>query len=93
MEIGSEPIVPLSSLEPCLEPMEIPKLIFEPQKVGQPPHNFGYVYEHDGKNRGEVREEVRFIDLFAGSGGYHQGVTQVPGLKGVAAVEYWDTAW
>jgi DNA (cytosine-5)-methyltransferase 1 len=30
--------------------------------------------------------------LFAGSGGYHQGVTQVPGFNGIAAVEWWETA-
>ena len=91
---GSEPIVPLSSLTPCLEPSGMPELLFERQRVGQPPHNFGYVYENDGKNRSEERtEDIKFIDLFAGSGGYHQGVMQVPGFQGVAAVEWWDTAW
>lgn len=90
---GTEPIVPLSSLKPCLEPSVVPELMFERQQVGQPPHNFGFVYENDGKNRGEEREEIPFIDLFAGSGGFHQGVMQVPGFKGIAAVEWWQTAW
>ncbi|CAB9524005.1 Modification methylase [Seminavis robusta] len=89
---GSEPILPLSSLKPCHDPSDKPDLLFEPQQIGQSPHNFGFVYENDGKNRGEEREEIKFLDLFAGAGGYHQGVMQVPGLKGVAAVEYWDTA-
>ena len=89
---GSEPILPLSSLKPCSEPSQIPELMFERQKIGQPPHNFGYVYETDGKNRGEERKDIRFIDLFAGSGGFHQGVMQVHGFEGVAAVEYWETA-
>ena len=91
---GSEPIVPLSSIKPCLEPSTMPELMFERQQMGQPPHNFGYVYEHDGKNRGEEREKaIEFIDLFAGSGGFHQGVMKVPGFQGVAAVEWWETAW
>lgn len=89
---GSEPIVPLSSLKPCADPPRLPELLFEPQQVGQPPHNFGFVYENDGKNRGQERKEIPFIDLFAGSGGFHQGIMQVPGFKGVAAVEYWDKA-
>lgn len=90
---GSEPIVPLSSLTPCSEPSKIPELLYERQQPGQPPHNFGYVYENDGKNRGEERGDMDFVDLFAGSGGYHQGVMQVPGMNGIAAVEYWKTAW
>lgn len=90
---GLEPIVPLSSLQPCATPSELPKLLFEPQQTGQPPHNFGFVYEQDGKNRVAERDEFPFIDLFSGSGGFHQGVMQVPGFKGVAAVEWWDTAW
>lgn len=92
-EAGSEPIVPLSSLKPCFEPIDIPELVFEPQQVGHPPHNFGYVYEHDGNNLGEEREEIRFLDCFSGAGGFHQGMEQVPGFKGAAAVEYWETAW
>ena len=90
---GSEPILPLSSLRPCLEPSEIPELMFERQQLGEPPHNFGFVYENNGKNRGEEREEIRFNDYFAGSGGFHQGVMQVSGMKGIAAVEWWETAW
>lgn len=91
---GLEPIIPLSSLKPSTEITTMPALMFERQQLGQPPMNFGYVYENDGNNRGEEREgDIRFIDLFAGSGGFHQGVTQVPGFKGVAAVEYWRTAW
>ena len=90
---GSEPVVPLSALKPCHEPSQLPELLYERQQVGQPPHNFGFVYEQDGTNRLEERGEIRFLDLFAGSGGFHQGVTQVDGFKGVAAVEYWRTAW
>lgn len=90
---GSEPIVPLSALKPCPETSVMPELLYERQQVGQSPHNFGFVYEHDGRNRVAARDEdVLFMDLFAGSGGYHQGVMQVPGFKGVAAVEYWDKA-
>jgi len=89
---GSEPIVPLSALAPCSEPSAMPELLFERQQVGQRPHNFGFVYENDGSNRGEEREEIQFIDFFAGSGGFHQGVMQEPKFKGIAAVEYWDTA-
>lgn len=89
---GSEPIVPLSALRRCIEPSDMPDLMFERQQVGQPPHNFGFVYESDGANRAEEREEIRFVDFFAGSGGFHQGVTQEPKMKGAAAVECWDTA-
>lgn len=92
-DIGSYPILPLSALKPCLEPSKMPELLYERQRPGQKPHNFGFVFESDGKNRLEERKEIPFIDLFAGSGGFHQGVTQVPGFNGVAAVEYWDTAW
>lgn len=91
--IGLEPIIPLSSLKPCTEPEQLPDLCFERQQAGEPPHNFGFVYEQDGSNRREERTEIRFVDYFAGSGGFHQGVTQVPGFKGAAAVEWWDTAW
>jgi len=90
---GLEPIVPLSALQPCITPSKLPLLLYEPQQVGQPPHNFGFVYENDGKNRVSEREEFPFIDLFSGSGGFHQGVMQVPGFKGIAAVEWWETAW
>ena len=90
---GQEPIIPLSRLIPTMTPSEIPKLIYEPQRIGEPPHNFGFVYEHDGTNRCALREgDKTFMDLFAGSGGYHQGVMQAGGFKGVAAVEYWDKA-
>ncbi|KAL3924399.1 MAG: hypothetical protein SGILL_001075 [Bacillariaceae sp.] len=91
-EPGLEPIVPLSSLKPCTDPSDVPGLMFEPQRLGQPPHNFGYVYERDGTNRGKERKEIRTVELFAGSGGFHQGVMQEPGFKGIAAVEYWDKA-
>jgi DNA (cytosine-5)-methyltransferase 1 len=91
-KLGSEPILPLSALQPCSTPANMPELMFEPQRVGQSPHNFGFVYENDGTNRGPEREDIPFIDLFAGSGGFHQGVMQAAGFKGVAAVEYWDTA-
>jgi DNA (cytosine-5)-methyltransferase 1 len=91
-EPGFEPIVPLSSLKPCSQPSKMPELMFEPQRPGQPPHNFGFVYEQDGTNRGKERKEIRSIDLFAGSGGFHQGVMQEPGFKGIAAVEMWDKA-
>jgi hypothetical protein len=91
---GREPIVPLSALKPATEPSDMPKLVFERQQVGESPHNFGFTFEHDGTNRGGERDvDKTFIDLFAGSGGYHQGVMQVRGFKGVAAVEYWDKAW
>lgn len=90
---GLEPIVPLSSLQPSLEPSDMPELLFEPQQIGQSPHNFGFVYENDGKNRGKERQEdIGSFDLFAGSGGFHQGVMQVSGFKGLAAVEWWDVA-
>ena len=89
---GDEPIVPLSALQPCHEPSKMPECMFERQQVGQAPHNFGFVYENDGSNRGEERKEVPFVDFFAGSGGFHQGVTQEPKFKGIAAVEWWDTA-
>jgi DNA (cytosine-5)-methyltransferase 1 len=89
---GAEPIVPLSALKACHEPSKMPECMFERQHVGQPPHNFGFVYENDGSNRGEERGEVPFVDFFAGSGGFHQGVTQEPKFHGTAAVEWWDIA-
>jgi DNA (cytosine-5)-methyltransferase 1 len=89
---GAEPILPLSALQPCHEPSEMPLCIFERQQVGQSPLNFGFVYENDGSNRGEERTEIPFVDFFAGSGGFHQGVMQEPHFKGIAAVEWWDTA-
>ena len=89
---GSEPILPLSALTPCLEPSNMPECMFERQQVGQPPHNFGFVYENDGSSRGQERHTINFVDFFAGSGGFHQGVMQEPKFQGIAAVEYWDTA-
>ena len=89
---GAEPILPLSALTPCQEPSNTPECMFERQKVGQPPHNFGFVYENDGSNRGAEREQINFVDFFAGSGGFHQGVMQEPKFEGIAAVEYWKTA-
>ena len=90
---GTEPIVPLSSLKPASEPSTMPELLFERQQIGQPPHNFGFVYENDGSNRGEERENIRFTSLFAGSGGFDQGIMQVSDFEAVAAVEWWKTAW
>jgi DNA (cytosine-5)-methyltransferase 1 len=90
---GLEPIVPLSSLTSCSEPSKMPELVFEPQQIGQPPHNFGFIYENDGTNRGKERTgDIPFFDFFAGSGGFHQGITQVPRFKGLGAVEYWEIA-
>lgn len=91
-KVGSEPILPLSALKVCPEPNIMPELLFEPQRLGQPPHDFGFVYENDGTNRGEERGDIQFIDTFAGSGGMHQGLSQVPNMTGIAAVEYWDKA-
>ena len=89
---GAEPILPLSALTPCQEPSKMPECMFERQQVGQPPHNFGFVYENDGSNRGAEREQINFVDFFAGSGGLHQGMMQEPKFEGIAAVEYWRTA-
>lgn len=88
-----QPIVSLSSLKPCTEPSDMPELMYEPQEIGAPPHNFGFVYENDGTNRGAERDgKINYVDLFAGCGGSHQGLSQVPGLRGTAAVEWWDRA-
>lgn len=92
-KVGYEPILPLSSLRPASEPSMIPELLFERQEVGQSPHNFGYVYEQDGSNRAEERGGIRFTSLFAGAGGFDQGVMQVPGFEASVAVEWWETAW
>ena len=91
-QVGSEPILPLSKLEECNEPAMMPELIHEPQADEESPHNFGFVYEQNGNNRGKQRKEVRFLDLFSGAGGFHRGVTREPGFKGVAAVEWDETA-
>ena len=92
-KVGRHPILPLSALRECSEPSRLPKLLYERQQTNDRPHNFGFVYENDGTNRGAEREDIPFVDLFAGSGGFHQGVMQAPKFKGVAAVEYWDVAW
>jgi len=92
-KIGRYPILSLSALKECAKPSHLPDLLYERQSSNGRPHNFGFVYENDGKNRGAEREEIPFVDLFAGSGGFHQGVMQVPKFRGVAAVEYWKVAW
>ncbi|CAB9523497.1 methyltransferase 1 [Seminavis robusta] len=90
---GFERIVPLSSLKPCSKPSEMPELLYEPQQISQSPHNFGFVYENNGKNRGRERQgDIGFVDLFAGAGGFHQGFMQAGGFKGIAAVDDWDVA-
>ena len=90
---GYEPIVHLSSLKAVVEPASMPELLYERHETGQAPPNFGFVYEHNGKNRAEEREKIRFTSFYAGSGGFNQAILPVAGFETVASVDPWKTAW
>ncbi len=64
---------------------EIPKLIYDPQEVGNW-CNFGYFFDRRNFKRTKRREEIRSLEFFSGAGGSLQGYHN-NNIKCVMAIE------
>ncbi|CAB9508718.1 methyltransferase 1 [Seminavis robusta] len=80
--------VPLSELvQVCLEPSDIPRLIYEPRTNGNT-QSLGYVRDNDGRNLVRVpRKQIRLVEGFSGAGGMHLGY-EAEGYATAMAIEY-----
>lgn len=77
--------IQLSELSPSETPKLMPNVVYQTQKQGSK-RSFAYYFDNDGSNRIGLRESMRDIELFCGSGGMHLGY-KAAGFKTVKAID------